>query len=233
MQFDDPIIVGQKKSPDAAVIWLHGLGADGYDFEPIVPQLTIPHREQIRFIFPHANVQPVTINAGMSCRSWFDIYSLVDVGNEDIDGMNETNHYIHSLIDQQLREGVQSNKIILVGFSQGGAMALYSALTYDKPLGGIMGLSTLLGGSLELEKNRNDVNDATPIFLAHGEQDEVLSIETGERSRDILRKWGYQVDWKAYPMGHSLCSQEIKDISDFFTNVLALNSLTSSREKSC
>jgi phospholipase/carboxylesterase len=215
MQFEEPVIIGGQKNPQAAVIWLHGLGADGYDFEPIVPQLQFANRESVRFIFPHANVQPVTINAGMSCRAWFDIYSLSDVGNEDVNGMNETNHYIHSLIEQQLQDGIDSKKIVLVGFSQGGAMALYSALTYDKPLGGVMGLSTLLGGSLELEKNRNDVNDDMPILLVHGTQDEVLPYAMGERSRDTLESWGYKVQWKSYQMGHSLCSEEIKDISSF------------------
>lgn len=215
MQFEEPIVVASSERPQAAVIWLHGLGADGYDFEPIVPQLQFANRQNLRFIFPHAKRQPVTINGGMPCRAWFDIYSLFEVGNEDIDGMNATNHYIHSLIEQQLQDGIQSDKIMLAGFSQGGAMALYSALTYDKPLGGVMGLSTVLGGSVALEKNRNDVNDAMPILLVHGEQDEVLPCSVGERSRDKLRSWGYDVQWKTYAMGHTLCPEEIDDIASF------------------
>ncbi len=215
MQFESPVVLGAQQNPQAAVIWLHGLGADGYDFEPVVPELQIPHKERVRFIFPHANVRPVTLNGGLSCRAWFDIYSLSRLGNEDLDGMNETNTYIHSLIEQQLADGVASEHIILVGFSQGGAMALYSGLTYDKPLGGIMGLSTVLAGSFVLDKKRHSANFKTPIFLAHGRQDTVLPFEFGERSRDALQQLGYNVEWHPYDMAHTLCAQELVAMSQF------------------
>jgi phospholipase/carboxylesterase len=222
VQFDNPVIVEKSNSSGATVIWLHGLGADGFNFEPIVPELNFPQRDQVRFIFPHANVQPVTLAGGMSLRSWFDIYSLApeNIGNEDMDGMNQANHYIHSLIDEQVSQGIDSTKIVLAGFSQGGAMALYSALTYDKPLAGIMGLSTLLGGSTELEKNRNDANDATPILMTHGRQDEVLAFELGVLSRDMLQRWGYQIEWKEYQTGHHLDSEGITDISNYLGRIL-------------
>jgi len=218
MHFEPPVIVGTHENPAAAVVWLHGLGADGYDFEPIVPQLSITHRERVRFIFPHANVQPVTLNGGMSCRSWFDIRTLSDPNSEDVAGMHETNLYVHQLIDQQIEAGIKSEKIFLVGFSQGGVMALFSGLLYDKPLGGIMGLSTLLGGSIELEHQRNPANQQTPIFLAHGQQDEVLPFAFGLHSYEVLKSWGYHVEWREYIMGHHLCPQEINDISQFLNH---------------
>lgn len=225
MEFDEPVIVAQTEQPQAAVIWLHGLGADGYDFEPIVPGLLFSGKERVRFIFPHANVRPVVLAGGMPLRAWFDIYSLSleDIGKEDIDGMNQTNHYIHSLIDAQVAAGIDSRHIVLAGFSQGGAMALYSALTYDKPLAGIMGLSTLLGGSQTLEQSRNDANDDTPIFLAHGHQDDIVAYDLGATSRDILERWGYQVDWRAYHVGHQLCPEEITDISAYLERVLRIS----------
>lgn len=220
MSFEPPVIVESQQPATAAVIWLHGLGADGYDFEPIVPQLQFTQRDQARFIFPHAKVRPVTLNAGMPCRAWFDILSLREPGNEDIAGMNATNDYVQSLINEQIADGIDSKKIVLAGFSQGGAMAMYSALLCDKPLAGVMGLSTLLGGSLELEKSRAATNQHTPMLLTHGHHDEVLPYALGEKSCEILRSWGYPVEWKSYPMGHHLCPDEITDIAQFLQDNL-------------
>lgn len=215
MSFEPPVIVEGDQPTKAVVIWLHGLGADGFDFEPIVPQLQFAQRDQVRFIFPHAPVRPVTLNAGMPCRAWFDILSLTRGNNEDISGMNATNVYIQSLINDQVKGGIDSTKIMLAGFSQGGAMALYSALNCDKPLAGVMGLSTLLGGSLELEKSRLAVNQQIPILLTHGQYDEVLPYALGEQSREMLMSWGYSVEWKSYPMAHHLCAEELVDIACF------------------
>ena len=215
MSYESPVIVEGQQPASAAVIWLHGLGADGFDFEPIVPQLQFTQREQVRFIFPHANVQPVTLNAGMPCRAWFDILTISEPSDEDIAGMKATNIYIQSLIEQQIASGIDSKNIILAGFSQGGAMAMYSALMCDKPLAGVMGLSTLLGGSLELEKSRVPTNQNTPLLLTHGHHDEVLPYALGQRSCEILKSWGYPVEWKSYPIGHHLCPDEIIDIAHF------------------
>lgn len=215
MAFELPVIVESEQTATAAVIWLHGLGADGHDFEPIVPQLNFSQRPNVRFIFPHAQVRPVTINAGMPCRAWFDIRTFSDPLREDVDGMKMTNEYIHELINQQIAAGIASEKIVLAGFSQGGAMAMYSALTYDKPLAGVMGLSTLLGGSADLESSRLPANQNTPMLLTHGHQDEVLPYDLGLRSCEILKSWGYPVKWIAYAMGHHLCPDEIDDIAAF------------------
>ncbi|PHQ79990.1 MAG: carboxylesterase [Coxiella sp. (in: Bacteria)] len=214
MNFDQPLVVGSE-TPDTVVIWLHGLGADGYDFEPLVPQLMLPEQSHIQFIFPHANVQPVTLNGGAPCRSWFDIYSIREIGNEDIAGMNETDVYVRSLLQQQLDKGISSKRIFLVGFSQGAAMALYSGLRFDKPLGGIIALSGLLGGSTELATQRTEANQQTPIFMAHGTADEVLPFAMGQLSKQMLCDWGYAVAWHEYHMGHQVCPQEIKDIANF------------------
>jgi len=223
MKFDKPVILENSDNPSAAVIWLHGLGADGFDFGPIVAELNFACKDSVRFIFPHANSQPVTLAGGMPLRAWFDIYSLdkADIGREDVDGMNQTNQYIHSLIDEQIKQGIDSRKIILAGFSQGGAMAFYSALTYSKPLAGIMGLSTLLGGSKELAKNRHDANNNTMIWMAHGTEDDVVSYELGSMSREMLLEWGYPVEWTEYQIGHTLCPQEIKDIAHYLQRCFA------------
>lgn len=225
MEFEKPVIIGGDQQAEAAVIWLHGLGADGYDFEPVIPLLSLPRDERIRFILPHARVQPVTLNGGMACRSWFDIFTLEEIGNEDIAGMNETNAYIRRLIQQQMDLGIDSKKIFLVGFSQGGAMALYTGLRYELPLGGILGLSTLLGGSIELTHQRNPANAETPIFLAHGVADMVISLSSGLQSKQQLENWGYNVTWKEYHMGHEVCPQELKDVSQFLTSASRISNM--------
>lgn len=221
MAFEKPVIIGGAQQAEAAVIWLHGLGADGYDFEPVIPLLSLPRDERVRFILPHARVQPVTLNGGMACRSWFDIFTLKEIGNEDIAGMNETDAYIRQLIQQQMDLGIDSKKIFLVGFSQGGAMALYTGLRYEQPLGGILGLSTLLGGSIELANQRNFANRQTPIFLAHGFADMVIPITLALQSKDQLESWGYNVTWKEYRMGHEVCPEELTDLSQFLNAIIA------------
>ena len=162
---------------------------------------------------------PVTLNGGLSCRSWFDIRSLSRLEDEDIDGMNETEAYVQTLIQQQLDQGIQSERIILVGFSQGGAMALYTGLRYDRPLGGIVGLSTLLAGSVELESTRTIANQKTPIFLAHGTYDNVLSFDFALQSLQWLQEKNYQVDWHQYAMAHQVQDEEIDDLSRFMNSI--------------
>lgn len=216
MRFDAPHIV-ESNHPTTAIIWLHGLGADGYDFESIVPQLNLSY--PARFVFPHATVMPVTLNGGMPCRSWFDIRSLSRFEDEDIAGMNQTESYIRSLIQAQLDQGIPSNRIILIGFSQGGAMALYTGLRYDQPLGGIVGLSTLLAGSVALETSQSSANQSTPIFLAHGTYDDVLPLTFALHSRQWLQERQYQVQWHEYAMAHQVQLEEINDLSRFLNSV--------------
>ena len=212
MRFDAPYVI-ESNHPTTAIIWLHGLGADGYDFAPLVPELDLSY--SARFIFPHASVMPVTLNGGMPCRSWFDIRSLSRFEDEDIAGMNQAETYVQSLIQTQLDQGIPSERIILMGFSQGGAMALYAGLRYHKPLGGIVGLSTLLAGSVELELSRSPANQATPLFLAHGTYDTVLPFAFAEHSRQWLKDRRYQVEWHEYAMAHQVQTEEIRDLSRF------------------
>lgn len=195
--------------PDAAVIWLHGLGANGHDFAAIVPQLHLPADFAIRFIFPHAPVRPITINQGYQMPGWYDIASLKIVDHEDEAGINASTAAIHSLCRQQQSLGIAADRIILAGFSQGGAIALHSGLNYPAPLGGIMALSSYLPQCSPLG---NAANHCTEIFMAHGRHDDVVSPEYGQLSRERLEKSGYAVKWHEYDMAHTVCAEEIKDI---------------------
>lgn len=204
-------------SPDAAVIWLHGLGADGNDFTPIIPQLNLPAGMSIRFIFPNAPVRPITINQGYRMPGWYDIASLNIVGNEDEAGISESCDAIRVLCQQQRNLGIASERIILAGFSQGGAVALYCGLSHPEPLGGIMALSTYLPQCTQF----NEINQNIDIFMAHGSQDDVVSDEYGELSRQRLEKSGYGVKWHEYAMPHSVCMDEIQDIRNWLIQNLS------------
>lgn len=220
MNFDKPVIVETGPNPNAAVIWLHGLGSDGHGFSPVISQLNLPETLAVRFVFPHAPVMPVTLNNGFPSRAWFDLYNLSDISREDEAGMRKMDHYIQLLIEEQIDAGISNQRIILAGFSQGGAMALYSGLRYPNPLAGIMGLSTFLAGSQTLAEERASVNDNIQIFLAHGTRDDVLVLEAGEWSLSKLKQLGYAVQWKTYNMGHVVCPKEIADISAFIQECL-------------
>jgi phospholipase/carboxylesterase len=207
------------KSPDAAVIWMHGLGADGHDFEPIVPALNLPSRLAVRFVFPHAQVRPVTINNGMSMRAWYDIFSLGG-GREDEAGLRATQQHIESLIARERARGIVANRIVLAGFSQGGAVALMTALRHPERLAGVMALSTYLPLAGKLATERQLVNADLPVFMAHGKSDEIISIDRAASSRDVLLALGYPVEWNSYAMGHAVCPQEIADIGAWLNRVL-------------
>ena len=199
-------------NPDAAVIWLHGLGADGSDFAGIIPQLRLPPELSIRFIFPHAPVRPITLNQGYEMPGWYDLTSLNIDNNEDEAGINESSEAIHSLCQKQQSLGITSKRIILAGFSQGGAIALHCALNYTSPLGGIMALSTYLPHCCNLD---NTTNQAIDIFMAHGLQDDVLNPHFADLSRQRLEKSGYNVKWNEYTMQHSVSIEEIQDIRNW------------------
>jgi phospholipase/carboxylesterase len=206
--------------PTHSVIWLHGLGADGHDFAPIVPELQLPATLAVRFVFPHATIQPVTINGGMAMRSWYDILTPNLVKREDETGIRISEQAIQALIARENARGIPSSRIMLAGFSQGCAMTLHTGIRFKEKLAGLMGLSGYLPLIDMAAQEREPVNAATPIFLAHGTHDPVVTLERAEASRAKLVDLGYQVQWRTYPMPHSVCAQEIDDISSFLQSVL-------------
>jgi phospholipase/carboxylesterase len=206
--------------PTHSVIWLHGLGADGHDFAPIVPELRLPKAKAIRFVFPHATIQPVTINGGMAMRSWYDILTPQLVKREDEAGIRVSEQAILALIARENARGVPSANIVLAGFSQGCAMTLHTGIRAPFKLAGLMGLSGYLPiADLALAEHQS-ANLNTPIFLAHGTYDPVVAPERADVSRSQLQELGYKVQWHTYPMPHSVCPAEIADISHFLQSVL-------------
>lgn len=206
-------------SPDATVIWMHGLGANGHDFEPIVPELRLPAGMAVRFVFPHAPERPVTLNMGMRMPAWYDILAIGG-GREDAEGLRDSQAAIEALIAAESARGVGPGRIVLAGFSQGGAVALQTGLRHPARLAGIMALSTYLPIAGTVEPERTAVNADLPIFMAHGTQDPMISIDRAERSRKMLDSLGYAVEWHQYPMPHSVCPQEIADISKWLVKIL-------------
>ena len=200
--------------PQAAVIWLHGLGADGHDFEPIVPELELA--KPVRFVFPHAPIRPVTINQGMRMRAWYDIFQFGG-GPEDEAGLRASQKLTEELIRAQ---GLPAERIVLAGFSQGGAIVLLTALRYPERLAGVMALSTYLPLAGTLAAERSQANRETPVFMAHGRYDDLIPLQRAQVSRDYLQKLGYAVEWHDYPMPHAVCAPEIADISSFLARVL-------------
>ncbi|MGH8182701.1 MAG: alpha/beta hydrolase [Rhodanobacteraceae bacterium] len=202
-------------NPHHAVIWLHGLGADGHDFEPIVPQLVRADWPPLRFVFPHATVRPITLNGGLPMRAWYDIAGFDLAQKQDEAGVRASIAQVGSLIMREAERGVPVANIVLAGFSQGGAIALAAGLRHPQTLAAIVALSTYLPIAEVTANERSDVNAQTPIFMGHGAFDPVVPRYLGERSRDQLRGWGYTVDWHSYPMAHQVCPQEIADLADF------------------
>ena len=216
----EAVEVETGRNPDAAVIWLHGLGANGHDFEPIVPQLALPQERALRFVFPHAPMRPVTLNNGYAMRAWYDIAALNRAAAEDERGIRASQVAIEALIRRENARGIASERIVLAGFSQGGAMALFAGTRHGQRLAGIMGLSCYLVLSARLLAERNPANDATPIFLAHGSQDPVVAPDLGAEARRQLEAAGYAVEWHAYSMPHAVCPQEVLDIAVWLRRVL-------------
>jgi phospholipase/carboxylesterase len=207
-------------NPTAAVIWLHGLGADGHDFEPIVPEIVRPGERALRFVFPHAPIRPVTLNNGFSMRAWYDIVSLERRGPEDEAGIRASQATVETLIRRENARGIPSERIVLAGFSQGGSLALFAGLRYREKLAGIMGLSCYLPLAGRLVAERDAVNQSTPVFLAHGLQDPIVAPTLGEHARMSLEAAGYPVEWHSYAMPHSVCPQEVADIALWLRRVL-------------
>lgn len=216
----DSVEIESGRNPVGTVLWLHGLGADGHDFAPIVPQLVGPDERPLRFVFPHAPVRPVTINGGMAMRAWYDILGFNRGVPQDEAGIRSSDAEVGELIRRENQRGIPTNRIVLGGFSQGGAISLFSGPRYPEKLAGIMGLSCymLLEDLLPAERSR--ANYATSIFLAHGTQDPVVDIRRGAEARQLLEAGGYPVEWHAYPMPHSVCPQEIDEIAAWLRKVL-------------
>src|SRR6201992_1994722 len=204
----ETIVVETAPTPNAAIIWLHGLGADGHDFEPIVPELVRLRERAWRFVFPHAPVRPVTINNGMAMRAWYDILGLDRGTRQDVEGFRDTEGLVRELIAREVGRGIRPERIVLGGFSQGGAVSLYVAPRLEQKLAGVLALSCYLPLEASFAAERRPANDQTPIFMAHGRADGVLPMSMGVQSRDFLRAQGYPVDWRDYPMAHAVCPQE-------------------------
>jgi len=219
MPSPDTVEVSTGENPVGSVIWLHGLGADGHDFEPIVPELRLPADLPLRFVFPHAPVRPVTVNGGMEMRAWYDILSLDGEGRADAAGIVESTAIVAALIEQELARGMPAEKIVVAGFSQGGAIAINIMLTTRHALAGLMALSTYLAlpAAIESPASRKDL----PIFMAHGSFDPVLPMQWGRDSADKLIEGGYAVEWRDYPMAHAVCPQEIADIRAWLLGIYA------------
>lgn len=215
------IEVNPPGPPSASIIWLHGLGADGHDFAGIVPQLRLLKELSARFVFPHAPLRPITINQGYVMRGWYDIAQISIPMREDAIGLNTSAQLLDDLIQQEMQRGIDSRRIILAGFSQGGALALHTGLRYARPLGGIIALSAYLPLAASLSRTSQPVNAAIPIFMAHGDQDNVIALPIAEQSHKILKQQGYAVEWQLYTMAHSVCTQEILDIGGWINDVLS------------
>ena len=216
----DTIEVATGAAPDAAVIWLHGLGADGHDFEPIVPEIVRRGERSWRFIFPNAPARPVTINGGMRMRAWYDISGLDRRAVEDEAGFRDTDAHIRQLIGRENARGITTDRIVLAGFSQGGAASLYTAPRLAEKLAGVMALSAYLPLTRTFAAERAAANGSTPIFMAHGRGDETLPIAMGLASRDFLIAQGCSVEWHEYPMAHAVCPAEVADIRAYLLRVL-------------
>lgn len=218
---DEAAILEPGGAPRASVVFLHGLGADGHDFVPVVPELGLAPGLGVRFVFPHAPVRPVTLNGGYPMRAWYDIKSLSIGGRTDEDGIRESTAQAHALIDAEKALGIPANRIVLAGFSQGGAIALHAGLRYLERLAGILALSTYLVHADRVRTEGSPANRDVPILMGHGRGDPVVTYDWGARSRDALRLAGYPVDWREYPMGHEVCRQEIDDVAAWLKDRLA------------
>jgi phospholipase/carboxylesterase len=229
MELIDRIETETGPAPAWSVIWLHGLGADGHDFAPLVPELVRPHWPAIRFVFPHAPVQPVTINGGMRMRSWYDIVSFDLTGRADSTGVDESVARVEALIAREAERGIPASRTILAGFSQGGAVTLASGLRRREPLAGLVALSTYLPLDTAALSRLDDTPAAArgqPVFLAHGRFDPVVPFAAGEDAARRLRALGFPVDFAAYPMQHQVCAEEVDALRGWFERRLAADSGT-------
>lgn len=216
----EKITIDPEGEHKATIIWLHGLGADGHDFEALVPELDLADALGTRFIFPHAPERPISINNGLVMRGWYDIRSLQLDETEDILGVEASAGQLSGLIEQELAGGIDSKKIILAGFSQGGVVALQTGLSYHKPLGGVMALSTYVADPSHLAQRLSAANRQLPLLMAHGLYDDVVPLELALTSRNLLKSLNYPVEWHDYPMAHSIHPEEVQVISHWIKSIL-------------
>ncbi|KPK29311.1 MAG: carboxylesterase [Nitrospira bacterium SG8_3] len=215
----DSVEINPKSKPCASIIWLHGLGADGHDFEPIVPELRLPETLPIRFIFPHAPRRPVTVNAGVIMRAWYDVLGMPGSGGIELAEFFESVDHLDALIEKEMESGMPSERILLAGFSQGGAISLHTGLTYGKHLAGILALSTYLPTADKLAEQTSLVNKDIPIMMAHGTMDPVIPMAHALRTKHALRRLGYEIIWHEYPIMHGVCAEEIRDITAWLLKI--------------
>jgi phospholipase/carboxylesterase len=216
----ETVEVEPGRAADAAVILMHGLGADGHDFESLVPELRLPDPSAVRWVFPHAPVRPVTINGRQRMRAWYDIVAIDHRVPEDASGIRSSAEAIRDLVRRERARGIAADRIVLAGFSQGGAMALFTGLREEERLAGVLGLSCYLPLAATLGNEAHPANAAVSVFMAHGSFDPVVPIALGEGSRDLLRSLGYEVDWHTYPMAHAVATPEIGDVRRWLLGVL-------------
>jgi phospholipase/carboxylesterase len=214
------VIVETGPKPSFSIIWMHGLGADGHDFEPLVPELLEKDFPSLRFVFPHAPVRPVTINNGYQMRAWYDIIAIDRRSAEDEAGIKASADAIGALIKREHDSGIPSSRIAIAGFSQGGAMALHIATRSEEKFAGVIALSCYLTLARQFATERSSANLATPLFMAHGVQDPVVPFVLGEDSKRVLEGTGYKVEWHSYAMPHSLCEPEVADIRAFLKRIV-------------
>jgi phospholipase/carboxylesterase len=219
VEYPETVEVTTGDNPVGSVIWLHGLGADGHDFEPIVPELRLPAELPLRFVFPHAPVRPVTINGGATMRAWYDILSLDAEGRADAAGVRESTALLDALIEREQQRGIAANRIVIAGFSQGGAIAINAVLHARQKLAGLMALSTYIPMPGEMAASGG--NRDLPVFMAHGSFDPMLPMQWGKASAEQLTALGFAVEWRDYPMAHAVCAEEISDIREWLLKVLA------------
>lgn len=219
---EQALIAGEQNNYQFVIIWLHGMGASGYDFKPLIPKLNLPDDHQIKFIFPHASERPVTINNGITMPAWFDIKTFQSIESDiDIKGINEAIHRVHKLIQNEINQGIASSRIMLAGFSQGGVIALYAALQWSYCLGGIIALSTYMPAWSHFKSHIRS-NPKLPILLTHGENDPLLPVDLSRITQQQLQTEGFDVTYRTYPMAHEICLDEINLISKWITKQFQL-----------
>ena len=211
----DAVEINPPGTPHACIIWLHGLGADGHDFEPLIPQLGLVDSLGVRVILPHAPQRAVTINGGMEMPAWYDIRAADFRHGEDSEGIRESEQQLRSLIQREVDRGIPAARIVLAGFSQGGAIVLHTGLRYPQPLAGILALSTYVPLADTLAREASAANSRIPVMMAHGTQDPVVPVMLALQSRDMLQGLGYAVNWHSYPMQHALCPEELGELRDW------------------
>jgi phospholipase/carboxylesterase len=214
------VVVQPSSSADASIIWLHGLGADGHDFEPIVPHLGSALTERTRFVFPHAPMRPVTINGGYVMRAWYDVVDADIARRADAAGVHESEKILCDYIDAEIASGFPPERVVVAGFSQGGAIALHTGLRYPQRLAGVLGISCYLPLPTEIAGGLAPANATTPLFMAHGTQDPLIPVAAGEQSHNFLKDLDYDIEWHTYPIPHSVCLEEIEDIGRWLLRIL-------------